>query len=446
MATDVEELRIYSDDQGARTTYIFDLIFKDLLGIDYAFCTALQAHLSYSDNATNGLVITPHGLLSETNIRENISEEIKFESFGNSKCFFRTSNSGFAFDLFSASFYLVSRYEEYLEFYEDEHRRFTARESILFQENLLEEPLVNQWALILKDALKEMFPELKFQPQKFQYISTLDIDQAWKFKHKGLKRNIAGFFRDIFHLNLNNVLSRWPIVLRLKRDPFFTFGWLNERHHEYSTRTKYFMLVGDRGPYDKNIDWRKRAFQKLIVQLDALDNSELGIHPSYASSIDIDLEYKKSKGRIKDEIKRLSEITDREIYLSRQHFLLHRFPETYQALIKSDIHEDHTMGYSTMAGFRAGIAAPFYYFDLKENVATQLKLVPFCLMDITPLYYMELNLKQAIEHMEQLMDKVHSVGGVFVSLWHNESLSNDERWKGWRPLYEAMLRKASELT
>jgi len=37
------------------------------------------------------------------------------------------------------------------------------------------------------------------------------------------------------------------------------------------------------------------------------------------------------------------------------------------------------------------------------------------------------------------VDEVKKVNGTFISLWHNESLSNQKRWKGWQQVYESML-------
>jgi hypothetical protein len=31
---------------------------------------------------------------------------------------------------------------------------------------------------------------------------------------------------------------------------------------------------------------------------------------------------------------------------------------------------------------------------------------------------------------------VRKVNGPFTAVWHNESLSNQDRWKGWRLVFE----------
>ena len=47
--------------------------------------------------------------------------------------------------------------------------------------------------------------------------------------------------------------------------------------------------------------------------------------------------------------------------------------------------------------------------------------------------------------VSDLMESVRKVGGLFVSLWHNESLSESGRWTGWRVVYEQMTSTASNL-
>jgi len=42
-----------------------------------------------------------------------------------------------------------------------------------------------------------------------------------------------------------------------------------------------------------------------------------------------------------------------------------------------------------------------------------------------------------------IIDKVKKVNGTFISLWHNESLSEKWRWKGWRIVYDRLLEYAS---
>ena len=427
-------IKIYCPDPSARHRYIFDLLFKELLGTDYIFIDDISlCHFNYSKDSGGLCHILPHGLLSEKNIRPDI--QVVFENIDNQWFMFRTNDaSKTPFDVFAASFYLVSRYEEYMPYEADDHNRFSARFSCLTQNDLLEEPLINKWALYIKNIFSSS-TDLRFIPRKFEFLSTIDVDQAWKFKHKGLFRNVLGTFRDFKEGKWENFSDRWPVLLGLKKDPFYeAFSWHKLLESKYDIKPNYFILLGDYSTFDKNTSYKNYEFVKLIQSLDSADS--IGIHPSYKSNTE--------QPKVAQEINRLESILCRPIVMSRQHFLMHRMPETYQTLIKKGITEDHTMGYSTHLGFRAGIAAPFYWFDLENNIQTKLKLVPFCAMDITPLHYRKESPLEAIETIGKLMKKVNDVGGLFVSLWHNESFSETERWRGWRVVYESLLAKASK--
>ena len=143
---------------------------------------------------------------------------------------------------------------------------------------------------------------------------------------------------------------------------------------------------------------------------------------------------------------RLEKITGQKPKLSRQHFLIHQFPFTYSNLIKNGIEQDYTLGYTSQYGFRAGIASPFYFYDLEKDETTNLLLYPFCSMDITPLHYYKLTPEQALEKNRELLKKVIQVNGTFISLWHNESLSGKLRWKGdWKKVYEKLIKDATYL-
>jgi hypothetical protein len=411
-------------------------MFTELLGTDYEFVNrSSDCHLNYSREFGGKMHIIPHGLLSEVDIRNDI--DIYFEKSNNQWFALRTSDGEkMSFDVFSSSFYLVSRYEEYLSYEPDDHNRYTAGFSCLSQHDLLMEPLVNQWAFYIKNELSKIDSSLEFSSRKFEYLSTVDVDQAWKFKHKGAKRNILGTFRDLKEGKWENFRNRWPILLGLKKDPFYeAFHWHKSQEIKYGIKPNYFVLVGDYGTFDKNTAYENMEFQQLIKSLD--EENSLGIHPSYQSNIEID--------RVAAETNRLSDILDRPISKSRQHFLMHTMPATYRLLLELGIKEDHTMGYSTHLGFRAGIAAPFYWFDLETNEQTELRLMPFCAMDITPLHYRGESPSEATETIHELMLKVHEVGGLFVSLWHNESFSETERWIGWSSVYEGILANAHEL-
>lgn len=429
-------LKIYAPSKSHRTEYIFQLILTELLGIPFQYTSEKkEIHLNYSTDDVDGAIqCVPHPIMDELSISE---QSIEVGHWNHLPCFFQTSdNETLPFDLFAVSFYLVSRYEEYLPFKKDDHRRFSAESSILFKIECLEMPLVNLYAQQLQHTLIQQFPELIFHPRKYEFRSTIDIDQAWKYKHKGFWRNIFGLLRDMSNGAWFLVVERMKVQMGFIPDPYFTFDFQDAIHEQFKTKVNYFFLMGDYDAFDKNINPKKKIFQSLIKKTSQQKNYTVGIHPSYVSN--------SFPEKIALEKERLEAILGKEVTISRQHYLMHQFPETYQRLFELGITEDHTMGYSTHLGFRAGIAAPFYFFDLSKNMVTLLRLYPFCVMDITPLHYLKLTPLEGIEKVKKLNQTLKSCGGMMISLWHNESLSENDRWKGWRILYEEMLKFAKE--
>jgi hypothetical protein len=97
------------------------------------------------------------------------------------------------------------------------------------------------------------------------------------------------------------------------------------------------------------------------------------------------------------------------------------------------------MGYPDHPGFRAGIARPFFFYDLGEERKTDLKLVPFQFMDSSFYDYMNLDPEEAEELIIKLVDETRNAGGLFVSLWHNTTLADTYEGRRWRALFEKML-------
>jgi hypothetical protein len=104
------------------------------------------------------------------------------------------------------------------------------------------------------------------------------------------------------------------------------------------------------------------------------------------------------------------------------------------------------MGYSSQTGFRAGICTPFNFFDLEKDREINLKIYPFQVMDVTLREYLDLGVEEAKKEIEQLITEVNKVGGTFVGIWHNETLSNMGRWEGYREVFEYMNKRGFDLS
>ncbi|MBI1222822.1 MAG: hypothetical protein GC180_09490 [Bacteroidetes bacterium] len=432
-------ITIYSENKSPRLLYTLEVIFKRCLGLDYKLITDWDKfkkidlpRINYSErDYKKSLRIVPHKLLFEDEIRD-INPKVK--DWDGLPAFFQTYKKGDCpFDLFAATFYLVSRYEEYLDFKPDQHGRFPATESLAYKEEFLEQPIVNDWAARLVALLEKDYPDYAFQHNDFQFISTIDVDMAFSYKHKGVWRNLGGFTRELLNLDLKKLDKRIRVLTDQEEDPFDNFRYQEKLHDSLGVEVIYFILLGDHGKYDKNIDWDNDAFVDIIQSL--AEKHEVGIHPSYYSN--------KVKKKVGEEIERLQSITVSTIESSRQHFLKLDIRETYKVLMQNGILRDHSMGYSEVTGFRAGICSSYPFFDLVKNESREFILYPFAVMDVALNHFMKLSPEEAIQKVQLLMDRVKKHKGLFISVFHNESLSDFDNWEGWRTVYEAILQMAT---
>lgn len=428
-------LLVYTHKITPRVTYIFKHIFLRILQIPVSFTTNVEAFiahkglkLTYSKLALSSeFYVRSHDLLYDQGINDIDITILKWDDV---PCFFPAGeSSNIPFDIFAASFYLISRYEEYLPHVRDVHERFPADESIAFKNGFLEQPLIDIWAYKFLEILKEKFPEYNFKNRDFKMISTIDVDLAYSYKNKGIVRTIGGFFKDIVQFNIVNFWHRLLTILNFKKDSFDTFSELLELKKTYKVETLFFFLVGDYTTFDKNISWGNRKFQSLIKSVG--DYAKIGLHPSYFSFKDMAM--------LKKEKKRLESIINTPVVLSRQHFLRLSIPETYQHLIDLDIEADYTMGYAKKVGFRASTCTPFYFYDLDFEIQTPLKIFPFAFMEGTLKDYMGLDNDASLIKILELKENVKKVNGTFISLFHNESLSESDNWIGWKAIYLKML-------
>lgn len=359
-----------------------------------------------------------------------VEYEITCIPFKHAKAIFPcNAKSDFPFDIFAASFYMASRYEEYLPHKRDVHNRFDAKESAAYQNNFLEYPVVNIWSEAFWDELLKRFPQLTRKHNSYKFITTIDVDNAFAYKEKGFVRSVAGFLKNIFKFEIIELFERIKVQFGFKIDPYDTFDYQLEMIKKYDLEVIYFILLGDYGYNDKNIPVTSAKFRSLIKSL--ADYAKVGIHPSYGSNKDFN--------QLQKEVARLSDIIHLQIDKSRQHFLKLQLPDTYRNLLELNITNDYTMGYACYFGFRSGLCIPYHFYDLDLEVETPLMIHPFAVMEGTLKYYLSIEPEEAITYYKKLIDEVRAVNGTFISLWHNDSINDSTLWKGWKNVFEEMI-------
>ncbi|MCC7223592.1 MAG: polysaccharide deacetylase family protein [Chitinophagales bacterium] len=422
-----------------RLRYIAQHILSDMLALEVQFTSNRDVFIAHDGAKINysscqfadELFFYPATLLFEKGIK---TQQIKVTWYRGMPIFYRhQNNSDLPFDIFAASFFLLSRYEEYLPHTRDAHDRYPAEESLAHRDNFLHLPVIDHWVIWLSDVLLRRYPNLPISRKRYKFIATYDIDIAYAYRHKGILRNLGGSLQSLRHPNAKAQLSeRIRVLAGIDPDPYDTYQWQFDLQQQYQFRANYFFLVGEYGIFDKNISANGLAYQRLIQSI--ADFYEVGIHPSYRAA--------SSPNILADEMRCLADITKKEVKKSRQHYIKLNLPQTYQTLLDLGIDKDYTMGYPSQAGFRAGTASSFWFYDLSLETPTELRIFPFAVMDVTLQHYLNLSPEEATRTIEQLIAQIKAVKGVFCPIWHNHTLCNLHEWRGWREVYEQMIVSA----
>lgn len=428
---------LYVENITPRLRYIIDFfssqLFDDQIRIisdisEFKISDLPKLNYSKEETGEDEFYIKNTALLFETGIRHLQIDcfEINFH-----KVFFQTQGD-LPFDIFAASFYLLSRYEEYLPYQKDEYGRYAHTNSLAYKENFLHLPLINIWIEDFKKALKRKYPGLIFKKKQFKCIVSYDIDIAYSYLYKGTARNLNGLIKSLIQGKWSSFSDRINVLQRKKKDPFDCYEWLDALHLYCRLKPYYFFLVAKKtGKYDKNISTNQKAFYGLIDYYAGKYN--IGIHPSWQSGDDVTL--------LKQELEWLEIIADRKIIHSRQHYIRFNLPQTFRNLIIAGIEIDFSMGYGSINGFRASVCSPFYWYDLEKEETTNLLLLPFCYMDANSYFEQKHSPQQAYHELIKQYEITRKLDGLFVSIWHNNILGTDPMFKGWPEMFEIFMKE-----
>lgn len=428
----MDSLLIYCPKTSPRLTYIFKHICTRLLGMEISFTSEIPPFVAHAgpkiwygpSGQGSSFFVKSHELLFEQGVAD---VEIRVKPWEETVGFFPTSvDSNLPFDIFAASFYLLSRYEEYLPHVKDSMGRYPATASLAARSEFLHQPVVDIWAHKFLGALKEVFPDIKYKLPEFTTENLIDVPMAFKYKDKGFLRSFFGYFSDLFRLRFRAIAHRTRVLLLLSKDPHNTFQWLAEESKKSGASYRCFFQVGDYSLDDYNISHHKKAYRSLIKS--AADYAPVGLRISHRALADF--------AQLKEEKRRLETITNRPVESSINASGVLNIPEILRALVDLEITANYSMGYTETPGFRAGTSRPFYFYDLDFEVQTPLRLVPYCIAHSA---VEELNQEQIEELIQRYSSQLEAVGGLLTTLLQNDTFALSFENRFWRYIYTQRL-------
>ncbi|MGB3344226.1 MAG: hypothetical protein WBA61_09955 [Aequorivita sp.] len=425
-------LLIHTKKVTPRFSYIFKHICKRILGIEVAFSTTLEDFISHvgpkmsygKKPMGNELFFQSFGLLEQQGFD---TIDITIKKWDDTIGFFPVSNlSALPFDIFSSSFYMISRYEEYLPHVKDEKGRFMASESLAFKEGFLQQPVVDIWIYKFKAKLMSVFPDIVFPDRKITIHPVIEASQPFAFKHKGLFRTLVGYGNNLLTGKFKNIAQRTQVIFGLQRDPLDTFKWIVNNAKRSNFKVTVFFLLGDSLNFEESMNTHRQKFKLLVKYVS--DYKEVGLIFSYNSLTNYQL--------LKNEKHRMEEITNRALMSSMNSEFLVNLPDIYRNLVELEVTKDFTMVFRDTVGFRAGTCTPFLFYDLDYEIKTPLLIHPAAM---TTLAFQKRYPQDIEKIVNNSLAAVEAVKGTFTIIFSNKDFASMEENKVWRNIFSETL-------
>jgi hypothetical protein len=293
-------------------------------------------------------------------------------------------------DIVASAFYLLSCWQEITSTERDQHDRFPASASLQHQHGLLQIPIVNQYARLMKAELERLMgssiPEVpRFHGKDFAVCMTHDVDYIRKWSEKN-----AGI------------------------------------------HATYYLKTGATSRHDVSYRINDGYGRNLVTSLETAGH-EIGLHPSYNSFT--------SSKKTGAEKERLDHVLRSKAKGVRQHFLRFKIPETWRAQAGLGFEHDATLGFPGHEGFRAAICHPFRPYDSEKDEVIEIWEVPLLAMDGTFQSYRNKTAEESLEIVKELILTVKKYHGVGVLLFHNTCYDQLD-FPGWGRVFESSLEFA----
>ena len=363
---------IYTHLVNARIRYVFTHFFETYTRNPIQITNVLETFIAHNgpkfsytnQKLSNEFFVQANSLLFEQGVREH---DITITRWKTTPVFFPCDeSSSIPYDIFAATFYMLSRYEEHIPHLKDDMNRFYTNGSLAGKHKFANKPVVDMWAKKFLDRFSEFFPEILINPPELRLQTILEVPEAYAYKSKSMLRTIVESVFDTFNFRFVKLFERFAVRLSFKPDPFDIYNSWIDLHKKYNRPTKVMFLFASPSANDRNISIFKHRFLKRIK--DVADYIPTSLLASYQSTDQPQL--------LQIEVNRLSEIIHHPLKDIRQHLIRLRFPTTYDHFAKLGFVNDYSLQFVDYLGYRAGTGFPFHFYNLSKEHCSNLYIHP----------------------------------------------------------------------
>ncbi len=400
----------------------YKIIFKDKsIEISDVFFNKFHKELSYlkKENIPQNVILAENKFTVEADIPV---------LYGNADIDIFENQIKCGIDIFASSFFMLTRWEEYVLKEKDKHGRTSDELQLSVKHKFNERPIVNEYV----EMLRNMFAHLGFEIEnkhKYKLKVTHDIDFFARYdKFSKVVKAIGGDIikRKSFKKAINTFQSYLKIKKGKIKDPYDTFDYFMNLSEKEGLKSHFYFIPAMLSEEDAHYNITDEAVIKKMQSIK--DRGHIvGVHGAYRSYKNKEL-FQKELRRFPNEIK----ITE-----GRQHFLRFSNPETWQMQEDVGLQFDSTMSFINNVGFRSGTCYEYFVFNILTRKKLNLKEQPLIVME-QALIKKYPNKDDFYIKIIALKEIVKKYKGTFVVLWHNNNF-NVVEWERFKDVYENVL-------
>lgn len=312
-------------------------------------------------------------------------------------------------DVFASVFFMLTRWEEYVNKKRDEYGRFVGIESVAYMNHFLDRPIVNEYAEMVWNILKEIGFNKERKTTQFELVPTHDIDHP--FMKKRILKSFYYVTKSLLKLDLPSVRC---YIKDLFRDPYDVFNFFMDCSESIGVKSRFYFMSADPGTGVKHDSpyMADSRFTRIVNSIKSRGHI-VGFHPGVFSQ-----ESTEAWSVEKSILENKTGVTIEE---GRQHYLCFSIPNSFLCWETNRMKIDSTLSYHDIEGFRCGTGMSYPVFNILERKEYALMERPLVVMDATLTGYRQYNLEKIKEVLQYYLNVGRKYKMPITILFHNSS-------------------------
>ncbi len=426
--------------------YVWKVLLDDFLGIAYE-CRFEDDVTNYHLQLDNGAeIILEDAFFSLRAEEDYVNEDLIPQTvsllnhpltdhrdipviYGLPRCQLTETRIECGVDVVASSFFMLSRWEEYVVEQRDEHNRFPLRASLAHRAGFYQQPVVNQYVELLWRLLQHLDPSVSRKKRAFRVVPTHNVEHIRKWRGFAQLLGSDATPKQGYRTALSNLQDLVEVKLGRKDDPYNTFDYLMRASEKFGLQSRFYFMAGGETEHDNHYQLNQRNVQELLETINNRGH-RIGFSPSYNTSTRPLL--------WQQERDKLRALAPQRITKGRQHMLRFEVPTTWQIWDDGGMLVDSSVGYPEQPGFRCGTCYAFPVFNFLTRQTLSLYESPLICSE-SLIDHGRLSPEAAEQEVRQVYTEVKRYQGNFVLQWPNTALFT-KKHSPYRPLYEKILR------